>query len=448
MSDDQNHSPKKTLLEVLRDEFSCIQGPRQGVAELRHIRVYHAFDWADVFEKNENRFRGQKAASEVVQIVRERDGRCDFLLLVQSLADSSKIFETRSHGDEICVVASAQRLRDNQTKRIDFFRAKGNAIDQETRAVLSRFPRGKGLEVAIEVLSNIENLDSLDEGPERLLDRLIGVVAAIASNRISIEHVLKFLDDADESVSREMAGHLIEEYPEIAREYIQDEYMEGDVEALGYRRKQLEIFENLLKDQVFFKAKQEEWGTCHSIEATWQKFFEMNTWIFGYGLSLTFLSSVRETLEQATVGASVGTHGKRVDALMKSASAIPSLCFVEIKTHKTSLCESSPYRPGVFAPSKELASGISQIQCTVQTRDRRGDVISLRNEHGQQEGEVFHFLPKSFLVIGDLSEFKENEGVQLYKVRSFELFRRNILSPEILTFDELFERARHIVGFP
>jgi hypothetical protein len=31
------------------------------------------------------------------------------------------------------------------------------------------------------------------------------------------------------------------------------------------------------------------------------------------------------------------------------------------------------------------------------------------------------------------------------KRRSFELFRRNLTQPEILTFDELFERARFII---
>jgi hypothetical protein len=31
------------------------------------------------------------------------------------------------------------------------------------------------------------------------------------------------------------------------------------------------------------------------------------------------------------------------------------------------------------------------------------------------------------------------------KFRSFELFRRNIWRPEIVTFDELFQRAKFIV---
>ena len=31
-------------------------------------------------------------------------------------------------------------------------------------------------------------------------------------------------------------------------------------------------------------------------------------------------------------------------------------------------------------------------------------------------------------------------------MRSFELFRKGTISPEIITFDELYERARYIVN--
>jgi hypothetical protein len=36
-------------------------------------------------------------------------------------------------------------------------------------------------------------------------------------------------------------------------------------------------------------------------------------------------------------------------------------------------------------------------------------------------------------------------GVNTEKFRSFELLRRNTFLPEIITFDELYERARFIV---
>lgn len=53
--------------------------------------------------------------------------------------------------------------------------------------------------------------------------------------------------------------------------------------------------------------------------------------------------------------------------------------------------------------------------------------------------------PRSFLVIGSLSQFQSAHGVNASRYQAFEGFRRNLRQPEILTFDELYERARFIV---
>lgn len=48
-------------------------------------------------------------------------------------------------------------------------------------------------------------------------------------------------------------------------------------------------------------------------------------------------------------------------------------------------------------------------------------------------------------MIGSLGEFDTAHGPNKAKFRSFELFRRNVRRPEIITFDELLHRARFIV---
>ena len=53
--------------------------------------------------------------------------------------------------------------------------------------------------------------------------------------------------------------------------------------------------------------------------------------------------------------------------------------------------------------------------------------------------------PRSFLVIGSLAQFQTQRGVNAARYKAFEGFRRNLRQPEILTFDELYERARFIV---
>jgi antiviral defense system Shedu protein SduA len=216
--------------------------------------------------------------------------------------------------------------------------------------------------------------------------------------------------------------------------------------AVGYRKKQLEVYRNLLSDSDYFttiKAKKE----C-SNEGLWQRYFEKNPWVFGYGLGYIFLSGLDEKkLEQIVQGHSVASYGKRVDAIMKTKGIISNLCFVEIKTHSTTLLDSKPYRSGCWAPSKELAGAVAQIQGTVASAvDSLSNKINVEDKHGNPTGEeIFNYQPKSYLVIGSLNEFSTEHGINKDKFRSFELFRKNTVNPEIITFDELYERAKFIV---
>ena len=46
-----------------------------------------------------------------------------------------------------------------------------------------------------------------------------------------------------------------------------------------------------------------------------------------------------------------------------------------------------------------------------------------------------------------LSEFSGEHGENEEKFSSFELLRRNLTNPEVITFDELYQRAKYIVAF-
>ncbi|MCD9587781.1 DUF4263 domain-containing protein [Streptomyces sp. 8ZJF_21] len=53
--------------------------------------------------------------------------------------------------------------------------------------------------------------------------------------------------------------------------------------------------------------------------------------------------------------------------------------------------------------------------------------------------------PRQVVVIGSLREFTQNGAVNPEKMSSFELYRTSIQDVEIITFDELYERACFIV---
>ena len=237
-------------------------------------------------------------------------------------------------------------------------------------------------------------------------------------------------------ISEEEKREILRANPQLVAEIARNDITKSDVVALAYRKKQLDRFEQLLHDDTV-------------TEPAWQQFFEDNPWIFGYGLDYIFTSRLDEKkLEQITSGFSVNQFGKRVDALMKTRGRISSLCFIEIKTHQTRLLfEEKPYRTGCWRISDELAGSVSQIQKTVQqaleTIQKRLDITT---KDGDQTGEfAYLYQPKAYVVIGSAEQFITENGVNEQKYSSFQLFRRNIVNPEIITFDELFERAKCIV---
>jgi len=280
------------------------------------------------------------------------------------------------------------------------------------------------------------------------IGKLLEFIRNIRSINLKNNAPIKITDEALNRIilSDAQARILLQENQEIFAEILKSEVTKEDLVAVGYRKKQLEVYNNLLNDESYFSQLKSK-KKCTN-EGLWQKFFEKNPWVFGYGLGYLFLSNLDDKiLEQVVQGYSVDRHGKRVDALMKTRGIISSLCFVEIKTHKTALLDTKPYRSGCWAPSKDLVGAISQAQGTVASAvENLSHKINLEDKHGNPTGEeVFNYQPKSYLVIGSLEEFTTENGVNKDKFRSFELFRKSVTNPEIITFDELYERAKYIV---
>jgi hypothetical protein len=223
---------------------------------------------------------------------------------------------------------------------------------------------------------------------------------------------------------------------------------DGQILQAGHRQRQLEVFRQLLESDAYFEARQAEWG-CRGREAVWQRFFEDNTWILGYGLRYQFGAPLEgRKLEQVVAGYDVAGSGKRTDALLKTLGIVNTLCFVEFKTARTPLLTARSYRPEVFPPSSELAGAVAQVQGTVQASmsNLQGEVLQTTTEDGF-DAEILHAVtPKALVVCGRLDEFIRDGRPHRAKIRSFELYRRSLSNPEILTFDELYERARFIVG--
>lgn len=305
---------------------------------------------------------------------------------------------------------------------------------------------------------NIQQYTAATGNPHKLGFAFIGDEITKLFNFIRDVQTMRFGSERYQRLSDEDIKHIeltdaqansfFEKNPELFTSIVQSQMTKQDIIAFGYRKKQLECFEKMLNDPNYFEWVEKEKKLKK--EAVWQRFFEANPWIFGYGLGYIFLSGLDDKkLEQVVQGYSLNSHGKRIDAVMKTKGIISNLCFVEIKTHMTKLLEDTPYRPGCYAPTKELAGAIAQVQgSTADAVKSLAEKIAISDSLGNPTGEtLYNYQAKSFLVIGNLNEFIGDHGVNEDKLRSFELLRKNTMSPEIITFGELFERAKFIVSF-
>lgn len=172
-------------------------------------------------------------------------------------------------------------------------------------------------------------------------------------------------------------------------------------------------------------------------ENDWQKFFEKNEWIFGYGLSYKYLNKLQN--QPYYGGTSIDrTGGQRGDFLLATASdRVRFTVLVEIKRPDTSLVTTG-YRGKVYKLGTDLIGGVSQVQSNCRTwvqgalREENKDIWLTEN--------AYTYEPKGILIIGHTAQL-DDDG----KKETFELFRRHMLNPEILTFDEVFKRAEFAV---
>ncbi|MGE5480572.1 MAG: Shedu immune nuclease family protein [Chloroflexota bacterium] len=174
-------------------------------------------------------------------------------------------------------------------------------------------------------------------------------------------------------------------------------------------------------------------------EKYWQKFFSENTWIFGYGLNYIFTNIFQEQPNYG--GGSVDNKGdQRGDYLCHTSANNRFTVLVEIKKPNTELID-RPYRNGCYLLEQELYGAVSQLQANLNTWNI-GDSRSRKNVKKLEDNNIYTCQPKGILIIGNTAKFKNDD-----ERTSFELFRRNIYNPEIITFDELLERAKFIVGY-
>jgi hypothetical protein len=134
---------------------------------------------------------------------------------------------------------------------------------------------------------------------------------------------------------------------------------------------------------------------------------------------------------------------------MHSKGFTSSLLLCGIKTHKTPLLAAAPYRPpDVYQASKDVVGAVAQVQKTAYKALRlvTSELHRLYKDDGTPtDVEISTIRPRQVLVIGRPSEFAVGGSTNPEKIASFEQYRQSIQDVEVITFEELYERACFIV---
>ncbi len=292
---------------------------------------------------------------------------------------------------------------------------------EDTQAIrMNTLRAGEGVKLHLDTRETkklheeLQNLYAIGDGGVQLGERRLVVAAE--------DQVI--LDDPQRAEA--IRKLLAQRYPEE----VWDDLIETDpdlVTRLAYARVHTKRSEAL---QEFEQSLQSE-----QPEGYWQEFFEKNTWIFGYGLDYRFLNHIQSQPNYGG-GDVAGRTGHEGDFLHHSDGNIKFTVLVEIKKPDSQLV--SEYRSGINKPSAELSGGVSQLQVCC----RQWELEGAPSQHNREmeSSQIYTISPQGILIVGNLDQLSD-----ISARNSFELFRRSLANPEILTFDELLQRARFIV---
>lgn len=367
---------------------------------LKGLRVYTEFLWEEVFDHGRMTFKGGLELAILI------DGQCESgktpaLLLTRRDTVREGV---HPHAEFYIVVVNIDRYRAaaNRTRASGYFAAVG--VLGSGQSTLLAQAGTYDLQMAARLLS-----ESPDE-TRAFIDSFV----------------------AEQGLRSLLAGREGEAL-EVATEELGDEswrYLSATLafqRVLDERRRTLESFGTHMEEG--------DWN-----ETEWQEFFVENLWLFGFGLDFQFLHVVWD--QPYTGGRSfMGSGGIVGDYLLASGGTMRFTMLVEIKRPDTQLLsETQRYRTRVWRPASELVGAVAQLQRqTAQWTRTAGDPenadeLDLRN--------VYTHEPRSMLIIGNTSQLFRPEGtVDRDRMFAFEGFRRNLSAPDILTFDELHNRA-------
>ncbi|MCF6277544.1 MAG: DUF4263 domain-containing protein [Anaerolineales bacterium] len=319
---------------------------------------------------------------------------------VKTLSDCTEIVISKKHPTG---PASNNKIFHIAKKDLEAARKSLNNIDGLARAAASSVKHT----TAHNILAERIGVPPIDPKTGRHPFRKLFTTIAQGKSELSEQDQNAVLD-----ALRDNTRKLAEEQPEKLAK------LQSDIELVTLERL-IEHYEKMLGKKL--------------AEDRWQEFFNENPFL----LTLAFGYPVTIVQDQASVGGKKfsGAGEKITDFLLKNSLTFNCALF-EIKTPQTKVLSKKEYRGGVFGPSAELSASISQALDQKYQFD--GD-FAIR-KHKSRLADVESYSVHCCLVIGKTPDGPDQQ-------KSFELFRKNSKDVEIVTFDELLEKLKHLRDF-
>lgn len=217
------------------------------------------------------------------------------------------------------------------------------------------------------------------------------------------------------------------------------------------RRENLKAFYYLLKNvSVSGKGALEHYIEKFSVtgeEGVWHHFLKKHDWILGLNVDIKF---IRDLYDEQKVGVenSRGKGSPKVDLL--GISDYTTL--IELKRSNTPIfkrVKSQKSRTDTWDFTSDFIEGVSQCLGQKCEFDRNYAVKTFVDDNGRRLDKERHRTidPKTVFIIGNRKLQFPHDGMNDNYVKSetFERYRRNSRNVDVITYDELFERAYHVV---
>lgn len=389
-----------------------------GDERLCGIRVYHDFEWTDVFHHKRAEFRHGKCLAELVNQSRPKD-KIAALLLTRIPEITVRTVTTDQYYITIVNIDKYLKIGSGNAAKTFFANVMPTDVITAVDKLLELSDEAKQ-----DFLAKNLNIDLLriwiDADPTR---------ANILARILRDSHIdPRALVDGHEQEIAEIIPNIMGESFWLAIE-------KAGVElpaALAHRR--LWATRKTCLEEFQTHLKKADWQ-----EKDWQLFFEQNIWIFGYSLRYQFLHKMADNPSLSGVNI-FGKGSQESDYLLATAAIAQFTVLVEIKKPNTDLVTDIQYRNKTYKLGPDLVGGITQLQQQCRQLDISASSSPENRDLLESQG-IFTHEPKGILVIGNTNTLKDNRA----KRNTFESFRRNIHNPEIITFDELLSRAEQSV---